>query len=113
MPVYHSNVVLALGPGWALYFGEGAEKELEGREILRLEAEQVQEYAGNVLAVGGRTILSRRAFEALRREQRHRLGDCCVVDIPTIEQVGGGSARCMLAEVTTGSRGRSGPHLPF
>lgn len=106
MPVYHTNVALALGPDWALYYGEGAEKELEGREILKLERKQVMEFAANVLWVEGHTLLSRRAWEALRRSQQQRIGKCCVFDIPTIETVGGGSVRCMLAEVTRGLTSR-------
>lgn len=118
--VYHTNVVLALTPGLALWFGAGAgegkdrvEEELRaaGREILPLTEAQVRSFCGNVLALQGSngpvTVLSRTAWAAFTPDQRVRLGRVCVVDVPTIERVGGGGARCMLAEVTGPSRSAS------
>lgn len=118
--VYHTNVVLALTPGLALWFGAGAgegrervEAELRaaGRELLVLTEAQVRSFCGNVLAVQGAngpvTVLSRTAWAAFTPAQRERLGRVCVVDVPTIERVGGGGARCMLAEVVGASRSAS------
>lgn len=107
-PVYHSNVVLSVGPNWALWYPSfkgnlGVMRSLAGKWVLQLEAAQVREYAANVLALEGRhgpvTVASRRAAEALTADQRAVIGRMRVVDIPTIERVGGGSARCMMAEV--------------
>lgn len=85
-------------------------------DLIRLEEEQVRGFAGNViwLRAGGRRgqqdqdredqdrivcLMSRRAEAAFTRAQLSRLGRRCVVDIPVIEEVGGGSARCMVAEI--------------
>lgn len=111
-PVYHTNVVLALGPDWAVWFGAGAavgraavEHALQrsGRTLIQIDERQVRAYCGNVLVLRGSsgpvTVMSRTASTALSAGQRDRMGPAVIVDIPTIEQVGGGSARCMLAEV--------------
>ncbi len=110
--VYHTNVVLGLGVDWAVWFGDGAtrgrhavEGRLQdtGRRLISLTAAQVRAYCGNVLTLRGAhgpvTVLSRTAWEAFRPEQRDQLGRVVIVAIPTIETVGGGSARCMMAEV--------------
>ena len=112
VPVYHTNVVLALGPGWAVWFRAGMPDDatrdavaaaLGDRALLALTADQVHHYCGNLLALQGPdgpvTVLSRTAWAAFTPAQRARLGSLCIVDIPTIERVGGGSARCMLAEM--------------
>ena len=71
--------------------------------VIRLSAEQVRAFAGNVLWLRGRggvvCLMSRRAEEALSRDQLSRIGPRCAVDIPTIEEIGGGSARCMVTEI--------------
>ncbi len=108
--LYHTNVALALGPGFALWFGAGAGEgraEVEarlvasGRRIVQLSASQVRSYCGNALALRGREpvmVMSRTASDALLDD----IGRRVVLEIPTIERVGGGSARCMLAEVFEG-----------
>lgn len=106
-PVYHTNVVLALGPGWAIFARElcpdaaavEAEVRAGGREVLPIDAAAVRSFAGNVLALGGRVVMSTTARAALPYD----VGPAVVVDIPVIERVGGGSARCMLAEVEVAS----------
>ncbi len=110
--IYHTNVMLALGPAVALVgtslVGGGREPLLEhlaasGRRILELEGAQVAGFAANVLWLAGPdgpvVVMSRRAEAALTRDQLVAMGPRVVVDIPTIEDVGGGSARCLLAEV--------------
>jgi len=67
----------------------------------------MQAFAGNLLEVQGEQgepliVLSQRAHDALTAEQRSTLqnhGRLLPVTIDTIEQVGGGGARCMLAEI--------------
>lgn len=111
-PVYHTNVVMALGPDRVVYaptlIPAGAERDaleraLGGRQRLALEPAQVRSYAANLLYLRGSggpvAVLSRRAHDALTVAQRAWLGACVVVDIDTVEDVGGGSARCLLAEV--------------
>jgi len=114
-PVYHTNVLLALGPDWAVLGEElvhpadraplRASLASTGREVLPLSAAEVRAYAGNLLVLEGAhgpvTVASRTAADALG-PRLARLGRVCVVDIPTLERVGGGSARCLLAELWTG-----------
>jgi hypothetical protein len=77
-------------------------------EIIEISLEQVeQHFCGNILAVqnelGQRLIvMSRRAFHGFTAAQRERLshrGEIVACDIATIEAIGGGSARCMMAEI--------------
>ena len=111
-PVYHTNVMLALGPELVVFAPDlvapgaartGLLSALGDRRQLVLEAAQIRDYAANLLYLsspaGPVAVLSRRAFAALTASQRAMLGKTVVVDIDTVETVGGGSARCLLAEV--------------
>lgn len=119
-PVYHTNVVMSLGEKFAVvcfdampYPAERQEVEEElaksGREIIAISIVQLYKYVGNMLELRGSlrgqpqsfTFLSETAFHALRPHQRvalERHTRLIPVAIPTIEAVGGGSVRCMLAE---------------
>ncbi len=113
--VYHTNVLLSIGTRFAALCVRalGAERrrvlarlEASGREIVELSFEQLAAFAGNLLELrggGGSVIaLSRTAFGALSSAQRRTLeayGELVVADVGTIESYGGGSVRCMLAEV--------------
>lgn len=118
-PFYHTNVMLAIGEKTALladYTVQNADAEAYAaliaqlrstHQIVSLDAHQTEHcFAANALQVNGsqgrRWVMSQTAFEALRPDQRAILeADAPIVPlaIPTIETVGGGSARCMLAEV--------------
>jgi hypothetical protein len=116
--VYHTNVIMAAGPSLAVLASEwvapGADLhrvfdalERTRKTLLDLSSEQVGEFAGNMLfldggASGPVAAVSRRAWASLTRAQRllleqHARPVPCAVD--TIEHVGGGSIRCMLAEI--------------
>jgi len=130
-PVYHTNVVMSIGEGFAVVCFEAmpypvdredvrAELERAGKEVIPITLDQMHRYVGNLLQLRGsreasghpsppgvRTgerafiFLSETAFNALKSEQRialERHGQLMPVAIPTIEAVGGGSVRCMLAE---------------
>ncbi|MFM2138698.1 MAG: hypothetical protein RJA57_1005 [Bacteroidota bacterium] len=117
-PVYHTNVVLALGAGFCILCDEAIEEEWErialhqllgstGHVIVSITREQMERFAGNVLMLTNATdeqliVISRTALAALRSDQVQALeahGTLLVADIPTIESVGGGSVRCMFAEL--------------
>ena len=128
-PVYHTNVVMSIGTRFAVvcleampYPGERAEvvRELErsGRQVIPIGLQQMHRYVGNMLELRGDParagiphrgtciLLSETAFQALQPDQRMALqehGQLVPVPIPTIEAVGGGSVRCMLAENFLGS----------
>jgi hypothetical protein len=122
-PVYHTNVVMSIGEDHAVvcldalpYPAERQEvqEELEktGRTVVPITIDQMHSFAGNMLQLRGRPLdpklaedryifLSETAFNSLRPEQRIALqqhGQLVPLAIPTIETVGGGSIRCMLAE---------------
>ena len=78
-----------------------------GHEIIPISFKQVRNYAGNMLQVKNAqgekfTILSKSAFKSLTKEQKRILAihtTLLPIDINTIETVGGGSVRCMMAEL--------------
>ena len=78
-----------------------------GRDVVEISVQQMEHFAGNMLELGDGTggaiiAVSRTAHDSLTDEQRERISRCgrmLPIDIGTIEQVGGGSVRCMLAEI--------------
>ena len=118
MPVYHTNVIMAAGEGFAVWCQEvipdnGEQGKIfqslrdHGKEVLTLNLAQVRAFAGNLLQLTANSgerliILSQTAQKALDRPQIHfleRHGTLIVPAIPVIEHYGGGSVRCMLAEL--------------
>lgn len=116
--IYHTNVMMCLGPDFTVIclesLRDAAERaavtnELQrtGHEIVDITLEQVARFAGNMLVVQPATgrprlVLSQSAHDALTPAQRTHLAQHCdllPLRIPTIETLGGGSARCMLTEV--------------
>ena len=117
-PVYHTNVVLAMGEGFCVLCEEAIEEEWEliavrqllqstGHTIIPITRDQMHAFAGNMLEVKnskGENILvmSQAAFNSLRKEQKNLLeayAKLLSVAVPTIEAVEGGSVRCMMAEI--------------
>ena len=121
-PVYHTNVLLCIGArfvvvGTPLIVPADRARLLErlaasGREVIELRASEIDSFAGNMLelatwdeALGDSHVLvmSAGARAALSVETFGRLNACTdttlAVPLPTIEQLGGGGVRCMLAEV--------------
>jgi hypothetical protein len=118
VPIYHTNVLMCLGESFAVLCGATIRDASRRDAILRIIAEsghdtiditleQMTAFAGNMLELRSRSgdpvvVLSVRALESLTREQRARLerhGSLLSASIPTIERYGGGSVRCMLAEI--------------
>ena len=117
-PIYHTNVCLALGPSVALAGLDAvpdaderatltAELEAGGREIVPLDEGDLVAFCGNVLFLRDRTgggvwAMSARAAERFGPQRLARLekdGRVIARDVSTIERVGGGGVRCMLAEL--------------
>lgn len=116
-PVYHTNVIMSLGAGLAIVCLESvanaAERaslrnrlEADGNVVLEISWEQVCRFAGNQLFLRGKdgpvVALSAAADGSLEPAQRDVLeahAQRVAVDIATIERHGGGSVRCMLAEI--------------
>jgi len=116
-PVYHTNVVMAIGTRFAVVCGESIahpqhreavfnKLRAAGHDLVDISLRQMQEFAGNLLeldSAGGRVIaLSTTGWRSLGSAQRRILeshADLVPVSIPTIERIGGGGVRCMLAEL--------------
>jgi hypothetical protein len=121
-PIYHTNVLLCIGEA-AVVAGTGAivpadrprvleRQRASGREVIEICLDEIERFAGNMLelaswdeALGDYRVLvmSESARRALKTESFARLSACTdavlAAPIPTIETLGGGSVRCMLAEV--------------
>lgn len=112
-PVYHTNVLLALGTSFAVVCSEvimNPSPVLSAlmstdREIIEITRSQMSSYCGNVLELQGRArtvVMSSTAHSAFQASQLERLqahAEVVAVDIRTIERYGGGGVRCMIAEL--------------
>jgi len=116
-PIYHTNVVLSVGSEWAVVCADAidpldrsevlASLAETGHETIFLSLDQMAAFCGNVLELEndrGETlvVMSDRAFHAFTDDQRSALekhAELVHADLATIETYGGGSARCMLAEL--------------
>jgi hypothetical protein len=117
-PFYHTNVVLSIGDRFAVVCADAIpesqranviQKLGEGREVITLSFQQTQaSFCANVLQLAGpvgetpRIVMSQTAFNGFSGGHKTRLeqyGQLVPLNIPNIELVGGGSARCMLAEI--------------
>jgi hypothetical protein len=116
-PIYHTNVMMCIGTDFAMVGLEmirnkaerqqvRARLEKAGKEIVELSPDQIANFAGNAIELqnkGGEKllVLSSRADRALTDEKRERLrryAKLILLELPTIE-LGGGSARCMIATI--------------
>jgi hypothetical protein len=121
-PIYHTNVMLAIGARCAVICSEAVPPRDRGRvlarlrgsdrELIEIDYAAMHDFAGNLLelqvpahdgAAQSLLVMSTRARAALGRERLARIAAAVdrVLDVPlpTIETLGGGGARCMLAEV--------------
>lgn len=117
-PIYHTNIVMAIGDGFSVLCQEAIRDQSERvtventleklqLEIVDISLNQLHSFCGNILEVqstSGRNkiIMSVTAFDAFTHHQKQQLmqfGDIVPLPINTIETVGGGSARCTLAEI--------------
>lgn len=116
-PFYHTNIIMSIGTEWALFCEEALPDQAQAQHIKNLLArdrlvvpislfQAEAHFCGNMLEAvndqGQRLLLmSERAFQGLDSGQRTKLEKfvrLVSLPIPTIEWVGGGSVRCMLAE---------------
>src|ERR1043166_6782445 len=116
-PIYHTNVMMCVGTRFAMIGLEMIRNKAErrqvrtrleetGKEIVELSADQIANFVGNAIELDDARgekllVLSQRAIRALTDEQRARLSHyvrLVPLGLPTIE-LGGGSARCMIATI--------------
>lgn len=116
--IYHTNVVLSIGEEVAIICSETIPHPTKqakvlhrlfetGREVIDLSREQMNSFGANVIQVRNCatvacTILSTTALKSMETKQLDILAKTSrlvTVDVSTIEQIGGGSIRCMIAEL--------------
>ena len=118
MPIYHTNVMMCLAETFAVICLETIDDKKErkivlknltedNKEIIKITEEQMANFAGNMLQVKGKDdkrylIMSQAAYNSLTQAQINKIEKHCAIlssSLETIETCGGGSARCMMAEV--------------
>lgn len=116
--IYHTNVMMCLGETFAVICADCIDDKKErkmvldnlkadDKEIILITEDQVNNFAGNMLEVRGKDdkrflIMSDAAYKSLKPTQIEKLEFHCEIltsSLDTIEACGGGSARCMMAEI--------------
>ncbi len=117
-PIYHTNVMMCIAETFAVICADSIDDKKErkmvlknlkadGKEIILITEEQVNHFAGNMLQVRGAEdkrylVMSTSAFTSLTQVQLEKIQKHCEIvhaNLDIIEACGGGSARCMMAEV--------------
>lgn len=118
LPIYHTNVMMCVAKNFAVICSASIDDKKErkavlehlrndGKEIIEITEAQVENFAGNMLEVedatgNSITVMSQSAKDSLTTNQIaviEKHSKIVSSDINTIETLGGGSARCMMAEV--------------
>jgi hypothetical protein len=116
--IYHTNVMMCLGERFALVCTQSIPNEAErealvksltetGHEVIYLTYEQINHFAGNALEVCNKKgdrflIVSKAGYDILTPEQRaviEQYDEIVPIPLEVIETNGGGSARCMIADI--------------
>lgn len=117
-PIYHTNVMMCMGNQFVVICLESIPNEQEkqlvlesfkksNKEVITISQDQLNHFAGNMLQVFDinekpHLIMSKQAYNSLKTEQVNSLekyNPILPISIPTIEALGGGSTRCMMAEI--------------
>jgi len=118
LPIYHTNVMMCVAEQFVVICLDCIDDELErekvqevikstDKEVIEIFEEQMHQFAGNMLQVQNEEgtqflVMSQTAYKSLTKKQIEKIESYCEIiyaDLNTIEVNGGGSARCMLAEV--------------
>ena len=118
LPIYHTNVMMCVADKFVVICLDCIDDESEknnvietiknsGKELIEISEDQMQNFAGNMLQVQNKSgekflVMSQSAYKSLNRDQVSAIEKYCEIiysDLEVIETNGGGSARCMLAEV--------------
>ena len=118
LPIYHTNVMMCVADQFVVICLDCIDDESErnnvietiknsGKELIEISEDQMQNFAGNMLQVQNKSgekflVMSQSAYKSLNRDQVSAIEKYCEIiysDLEVIETNGGGSARCMLAEV--------------
>ncbi|WP_036152192.1 citrulline utilization hydrolase CtlX [Maribacter forsetii] len=118
LPIYHTNVMMALAENFVVICTDSIDDKKErknvlehlkkdGKEVIVITEQQMHQFAGNMLQVLGSDdkrymVMSSAAYHSLTPKQVAQIENHCAIlhsSLHTIETCGGGSARCMMAEV--------------
>jgi hypothetical protein len=118
LPIYHTNVMMCIAKDFAIICLDCIDDKKERKnvvqhlkedrkEIIEISEAQVNHFTGNMLEVlddqgNSITVMSQSAYESLTPQQRASIEKYSKIlssSLTTIETLGGGSARCMMAEV--------------
>ncbi|MCC6383751.1 MAG: amidinotransferase [Bacteroidia bacterium] len=113
--IYHTNVILAIGEQHALLCSEVIDHTdrnmvisllTSTHDVVEISKFQLMQMAGNMLMLktpsADFTVMSETAFRSLTQEQLKKINsysEVLSIPVPCIEQIGGGSIRCMMAEI--------------
>ena len=117
--IYHTNVMLSVLQDHVVICEDSIKDSdekitvnkfiAENRTVIKLSYEEMEKFGANILNVASSVegkknvlVLSQTAFDNFSKKNKGILEknyDLCPVDIGTIEKIGGGSARCMVAEI--------------
>lgn len=116
--IYHTNVLMSIGSEFAIICLDSVEKmndririldklQRTNKKIIQISETQMQKFAGNLLQLQNTKgekiiVLSQTALNSLYSYQIDELkcfGEIVPIPVPTIEKYGGGSVRCMIAEI--------------
>ena len=115
--IYHTNVMMCLAENFSVICLDTIDDKKErknvldhlrkdGKEVIAISEAQMHQFAGNMLQVQGKDskylVMSKAAHDSLNADQISKIEAHCQIlssDLTTIETCGGGSARCMMAEV--------------
>ena len=116
--IYHTNVMMCLGETFAVICADCIDDKKERKmvldnlkadekDIILIAEDQMNNFAGNMLQVKGKDdkrylVMSNSAHQSLTKAQLQKIEQHCEIissSLDTIEACGGGSARCMMAEV--------------
>ena len=118
LPIYHTNVMMCVAEKFVVICLDAIDDEKErcyvedvirltNKQIIAITEEQMHQFAGNMLQLHNEKgefflVMSKSAYKSLTQDQIQSIEESCEIvysDLNTIEKIGGGSARCMLAEV--------------
>jgi hypothetical protein len=116
--IYHTNVMMCIGETYAVICADSIDDKKErkmvidslkgdDKEVIYIKEDQVNNFAGNMLEVKGANdrrylVMSATAYKSLTKKQIAQLEEHVTIlssNLDTIEACGGGSARCMMAEI--------------
>lgn len=118
LPIYHTNVMMAVGSEFAVVCLDSIDDKKErdlvlrtleecNKEVITLSESQIYNFAGNIIELENKSnqkfvVMSNSAYHSLNEDQIKKISNYAQIismDISSIEKYGGGSIRCMIAEL--------------